>query len=413
MMLDSLQEILYTLRQNKLRTLMTAFGVFWGIFMLVLLLGAGKGMQNGVYDDFSSDAMDFIVIYSQTTSVAYEGMGLGRQILLTKSDIDGLKQQVPGIGFIVNENQRGSVTMIYGKRQGSFAVHGVPDEYFELKNAVPFTFGRKMNPLDESNERKITLIGSVVAERLFQKDEDPVGRDIKVNGVIMKVVGVFNDKGNNGRDSERIYIPATTFSKIFGTSDRVGAIWIRPALGVNGYALEKDAKAFLQKRHQVSPEDKRAIQSFNMAEAAARVNGVFMGIAFVNWFVGLGTLLAGIVGVSNIMIITVKERTREIGVRKALGATPSNIIGTLVFESILVTSLAGYSGLVLGVGLIELISFGLRSAGAELPFFKNPEIDFQVAITAMILLVISGAIAGFVPAMRAAKIMPIEAMRAE
>ena len=177
--------------------------------------------------------------------------------------------------------------------------------------------------------------------------------------------------------------------------------------------MEKNAIAFLQKRHQVSPEDKRAIRSFNMAEAAARVNGLFIGIAVINWFVGLGTLLAGIVGISNIMIITVKERTREIGIRKALGATPFNIVGTLVFESILVTTIAGYAGLVLGVGLIELISFGLRSAGAELPFFRNPEIDFQVAITAMILLIVAGAIAGLIPAARAAKIMPIEAMRAD
>jgi putative ABC transport system permease protein len=411
--MDSLQEILFTLKQNKLRTALTAFGVFWGIFMLVLLLGAGKGMQNGVYDDFSSDAMDFIVIYTSTTSVAYEGMGLGRQILLTKSDLEAMPQQVPGVGFIADENQRGGVTMIYDKKQGSFNVHGVPDEYFELKNAVPFTFGRKMNDLDESNTRKIAVIGSVVAERLFEKNEDPVGRDIKVNGVMMKVVGVFHDKGNNGRDSERIYIPATTFSKMFGTSDRIGSIWIRPASGIDGYELEKNAIAFLQKRHQVSPEDKRAIRSFNMAEAAARVNGVFIGIAIINWFVGLGTLLAGIVGVSNIMIITVKERTREIGIRKALGATPFNIVGTLVFESILVTSLAGYVGLVLGVGLIELIGFGLRASGAEMPYFKNPEIDFQMAITAMILLVIAGAIAGLIPAARAAKIMPIEAMRAD
>lgn len=412
-MLDSLQEIFYTLRQNKLRTVMTAFGVFWGIFMLVVLLGAGKGMQNGVYDDFSSDAMDFIVIYTATTSVAYQGMGLGRQITLTKEDLMELPRQVQGLGFIASENQRGGVTMIYEKRQGSFAVHGVPDEYFELKNAVPFTFGRKMNPLDEIEDRKIALLGSVVAERLFEKNTDPVGRDIKVNGVVMKVVGVFNDKGNNGRDSERIYIPSTTFSKMFGTSNQIGSIWIRPTPGVDGYELEKNAIAFLQKRHQVSPEDKRAVRSFNMAEAAARVNGLFFGIAAINWFVGLGTLLAGIVGISNIMIITVKERTREIGIRKAIGATPFNIVSTLVFESILVTTIAGYAGLVLGVGLIELISFGLRSVGAELPFFRNPEIDFQVAITAMILLIIAGAIAGLIPASRAAKIMPIEAMRAE
>lgn len=412
-MMDSLQEILYTLRQNKLRTALTAFGVFWGIFMLVVLLGAGRGMQNGVYADFSSDALDFIVIYTSTTSVAYQGMGLGRQISLTRDDLDLLPKQVSGVGLIANEIQRGGVSIVYEKMQGNFSVHGVPDEYFKVKDGIPFTFGRKTNPLDESNIRKITVIGSVVAERLFGKNENPVGKDIKVNGVIMKIVGVFYDKGNNGRDSERIYIPYTTYSKMFGVTDVVGSIWLRPAAGANGYELQKNAVEFLQKRHQVSPEDKRAIASFNMAEVAERVNGLFMGISLLNWFVGLGTLLAGIVGVSNIMIITVKERTREIGIRKALGATPRSIVSGLVFESILVTSIAGYMGLVLGVGLIELISFGLRSAGAELPFFRNPEIDFQIAVTAMLLLVFAGAIAGLIPASRAAKIMPIEAMRAE
>ncbi len=411
--MDSLQEILFSLRQHKLRTAMTAFGVFWGIFMLVLLLGAGKGLQNGVYDDFSSDALDFIVIYPSTTSIAYQGMGLGRQIQLTQDDLQNLRQQVPGVGFIANEIQRGGVVIAHEKRQGSFSVHGVPENYFELKNAVPFTLGRKMNLLDESHARKITVIGAVVAERLFEKNIDPIGKDIKVSGVVMKVVGVFDDDGNNGRNAERIYIPATTFSTIFGASDKVGSIWIRPSPGVNGYELEKNAIAFLQKRHQISPEDKRAIRSFNMADAAARVNGVFMGISLINWFVGLGTLLAGIVGISNIMIITVKERTREIGIRKALGATPFNIVSTLVFESILITSIAGYTGLVLGVGLIELTAFGLIQTGIDLPFFKNPEINFQVAITAMLVLIVSGAIAGLIPAIGAAKIMPIEAMRAD
>jgi putative ABC transport system permease protein len=412
-MLDSLQEILYTLRQNKLRTALTAFGVFWGIFMLVLLLGAGRGMQNGVYDDFSTDARDFIVIYTSSTSVAYQGMGLGRNISLTDDDMVQLPKQLKGIGVIANEVQRGGVSIVYGKMQGSFAVHGAPDAFFKVKDGIPFTFGRKPNPLDDTQVRKIAVLGSVVAERLFGKDENPVGKDIKVNGVIMKVVGVFYDKGNNGRDSEMVQIPFTTYSKIFGVSNQVGSIWLRPAPGVDGFALEKNAISLLQKRHQVSPEDKRAIQSFNMAEVAERVNGLFFGISVLNWFVGLGTLLAGIVGVSNIMIITVKERTREIGIRKALGATPFSIVSGLVFESVLVTSIAGYMGLVLGVGLIELISFGLRSVGAELPFFRNPEIDFEIAVTAMLLLIFAGAIAGLIPAARAAKIMPIEAMRAE
>lgn len=412
-MFDSLQEILYTLRQNKLRTALTAFGVFWGIFMLILLLGAGRGMQNGIYDDFGSDVLDFIVAYTGTTSVAYKGMGLGRQIQLTLEDVEAIKQQVPNVRFIAAENQRDGISLIYANKNANFAVLGVPDDYFDVKENIPFNFGRKINLLDDRELRKITVIGSVVAERLFGKDIDPVNKDIRVNGVIMKVVGVFYDKGNRGRDSERIYIPQSTFQKIFGTSNRIGSIWLRPQLGTDGFALQKNVVELLQRRHSVSPEDKRAINSFNMAEPAKMVNGLFFGINALIWFVGLGTLMAGIVGVSNIMIITVKERTREIGIRKALGATPFSIVSTLLFESILVTGIAGYAGLVMGVGLLELIAFTLESVGAQLPFFKNPEVNFQVAITAIILLVLVGALAGLMPALRAAKIMPIEAMRAD
>ncbi|WP_039916095.1 ABC transporter permease [Cellvibrio mixtus] len=411
--MDGLQEILYTLRMNKLRTALTAFGVFWGIFMLILLLGAGRGMQNGVYEDFGSDVLDFIIAYTGTTSVAYKGMGLGRQIQLTQDDVDAIKQQIPEVRFIAAESQRDGISLVYGRKNASFGVHGVPDEYFDVKESIPFNLGRKLNPFDEKELRKIAVIGTVVAERLFGKDVDPVNKDIRVNGVVMKVVGVFYDKGNRGRDSERVYIPQSTFQKMFGTSNRIGSIWLRPHLGLDGFEVEKKVIELLQRRHSVSPEDKRAIRSFNMAEPAKMVNGLFLGINSFIWFVGLGTLMAGIVGVSNIMIITVKERTREIGIRKALGATPFSIVSTLLLESILVTSIAGYAGLVMGVGLIELISFGLNSVGAQLPFFKNPEVNFQVAITAIILLIVVGALAGLVPALRAAKIMPIEAMRAD
>ena len=412
-MIDSLQEILYTLRMNKLRTALTAFGVFWGIFMLILLLGAGRGMQNGVYEDFGSDVLDFIVVYTGSTSIAYNGMGLGRAIDLTLEDVEAIKQQIPGIKVISSENDRRGVAIVNGTKVGNFEVQGVPNEFFEIKESVPFTIGRKMNSLDETETRKIALLGTVVVERIFGKDVDPVGKDVKVNGVIMKVAGVFYDKGNRGRDSERVYIPSTTFQKLFGTSNKIASIWLRPTAGVDGFELEKKIIELLKRRHSVSPDDKRAINSFNMAEPAKMVNGLFFAINAIIWFVGLGTLMAGIVGVSNIMIITVKERTREIGIRKALGATPFSIVSTLLFESILVTGIAGYAGLVMGVGLIELIAFALNSVGAQLPFFKNPEINFQVAVTAIVLLVVIGALAGLVPALRAAKIMPIEAMRAD
>lgn len=412
-MLDGLQEILYTLRQNKLRTALTAFGVFWGIFMLIILLGAGRGMQNGVMNDFGSDVLDFNIFWGGSTSIAYNGMGLGRGIQLNEADVVTIKQQIKGIRFISGENQRGGVSVTYEDKNGSFSVYGVPEEYFKIKEDVPFNIGRKMNPFDQYEIRKIAVIGTTVAERLFGKDVDPVGKDIRITGVVMRVVGVFYDKGNRGRNSEYIYIPQTSYKKIFGSGDQLNTIWLRPQAGVDGFELEKQVMQLLKQRHDVSPEDKRAINSFNMAEPAKRINGLFLGISGFLWFVGLGTLMAGIVGISNIMIITVKERTREIGIRKALGATPASIVSTLLLESILVTSVAGYLGLILGVGLLELISFGLNSAGAKLPFFQNPEVDFKVAITAIILLVGVGALAGLMPALRAAKIMPIEAMRAD
>jgi len=410
--MDSLQEILYTLRQHKMRTFLTAFGVFWGIFMLILLLGAGRGMQNGVVNGFGTTVMDFIVIFPGTTAVAHKGLGIGRTIELNDSDIDAIRKQIRGVRFISSSASMGSTLVSYERKTGDFEIHGVADEYFDIKAAVDFNQGRKINDLDSREVRKIAIVGTSVAQRLFGADENPVGKTIRVKGVSLVVVGVFQDSDNNGRASERLYIPMSTYKKTFGGGNKVNDIWLRPKAGVDGFEFQKQIVELIKRRHSIAPEDTRAINAFNMAEPAKMVNGLFIGINAFIWFVGLGTLTAGIVGVSNIMIITVKERTREIGIRKALGATPVSIVSTLILESILVTAVAGYAGLVLGVGLLEIVSFGLNSAGANLPFFQNPEVNFHVAITAIVLLVIVGALAGLVPALKAARIMPIEAMRA-
>jgi putative ABC transport system permease protein len=412
-MLDGLQEILYTLRQNKLRTLLTAFGVFWGIFMLILLLGFGRGMQNGVMTDFGSDVLDFIIVWGSDTSVAYRGMGLARKIQLQQADVEAIKTRVPGVRIISGEGSTPNGTVTFEGKNSSAGIHGIPDEYFKIKEDVPFHFGRKPNPLDVDEVRKVLVIGTTVAERLFAPGTDPVGKEVRVKDVVMKVTGVFHDKGNRGNNSERVFMPLSTYRKLYGSGERVDMIWLRPEKGVDGFELEKKVLELVKRRHDVAPEDIRGIRSFNMAMPAQRVNGLFTGITAFIWFVGLGTLTAGIVGISNIMIITVKERTREIGIRKALGATPFSIVSTLLLESALVTSVAGYMGLVFGVGLLELIAFALRSSGAQLPYFLNPEVDFQVAITAILLLILVGILAGLMPAVRAAKITPIEAMRAE
>ena len=412
-MLDGLQEILFTLRQNKLRTVLTAFGVFWGIFMLVLLLGAGRGMQNGIYEDFGSDVLDFVIVWTGDTSLAYHGMGPGRRIQLHEADIDALKQQVPGIRLISAERfvENGNVT--YERKNSNGQILGVPDEYFRVKEDVPFNFGRRINPLDLDESRKVVVIGTGVADRLFDKGVDPIGKDVRVKDVVMKVAGVFYDKGDRGQNSERVLMPLTTMQRIYGGGDITDNIWVRPEAGVDGFELEKKVLAVLKRRHNVAPDDNRGIASFNMAEPMKRVSGLFIGIDVFIWFVGLGTLTAGIVGISNIMIITVKERTKEIGIRKALGATPFHIVSTLLLESTLVTGIAGYLGLVIGVGLLELVAFGLRSTGAKLPYFVNPGVDFQLAITALALLVGVGVLAGLMPALRAARITPTEAMKSE
>jgi putative ABC transport system permease protein len=247
---------------------------------------------------------------------------------------------------------------------------------------------------------------------LFEKGVEPVGKEVRVKDVVMTVAGVYHDKGGRGQNSERVLMPLSTMQAIYGGGSITDNIWVRPQPGVDGFELEKKVMELLKRRHDVAPEDIRGITSFNMAMPQKNVTGLFIGINFFIWFVGLGTLTAGIVGISNIMIITVKERTKEIGIRKALGATPFKIVSSLLLESTLVTLVAGYVGLVVGVGLLELVAFGLRSSGAKLPYFLNPSVDFQAAITAIFLLVGVGVLAGLMPALRAAKITPTEAMRA-
>lgn len=411
--MDALQEILYSLRHNKLRTLLTAFGVFWGILMLVLLMAAGQSMQRGALKEFGTNVLDFTIIWTNSTSVAHRGNGVGRQIQLTENDVETIRNSIPGISVITAENSRGGITVVHEKKSGQYSVYGVMDDFFRIKEKLPFDAGRKLHGPDIDETRKVASIGRTVAERLFGNEVNAIGQWINVNGIMMRVISVFYDDNNQGRDSERIYIPHTTFKKMFNQSHHVGAVWWRPIPGADTFAINEKIIALLKERHNVAPEDRRAIQHFNMSEPAQRIHGMNLGMNILIWFVGLGTLMAGIVGVSNIMIITVKERTREIGIRKALGATPTGIVSTLLLESILVTLLAGYSGLVVAVGLVELVAYGMSFVGGSVGFFQSPQVDFGIALQSIILLVIVGALAGLMPALHAAKIAPIEAMRAD
>ncbi|MFO1389331.1 ABC transporter permease [Cellvibrio sp.] len=412
-MFDGLQEILYSLRQNKLRTVITGFGVFWGIFMLILMLGSGQGMRNGIEQGFGTVATDTISFVGGVTKVAYAGTKIGSSIRLTQEDASLIQNTFPSVRYVSVENSKGGVQVARDKSTGSFQLSGVDEQYFLIKEKLPILAGRKLNELDHLERRKSAVIGKPVAERLFGDVNSAAGKDIKLNGIFFKVVAVFDDDDNMGMAANRIYIPLSTFKTVFRYDTYADTVYVRPKFGADGIVLEEKILKMLKERHKVAPDDNRGIDSMNRAKNVEGLNKVFLGINTLIWFVGIGTLMAGIVGVSNIMIITVKERTREIGIRKALGATPKGIVATLIMESILVTTVAGYIGLVLGVGLLELVSFVLEKAGGKMMFFKHPEVDFGVAATAIIILVSVGAVAGFIPASRAARVSPIEAMKQE
>jgi len=414
--LDSLQEILFTLRKNKLRTFLTAFGVFWGILMLILLLGAGKGLENGVDNQFGGDDRTSMWINASQTSLPYRGIPHGRKVEFTEGDVTAIKREFDEVEHVSAEIRAGrrwrrTINVTHDGRSGSFGVYGVADEYFEIKRYLEYRGGRTINPLDARESRKIALIGTAVRDRLFDAETDPVGKQIQFHGIVLQVAGVFYDKGREGRMSERVYIPLATFQKTFGRAKKIGQITLTPKAGVSPFELEDKVVAFLKQRHMVSPDDIKAISVFNYARQMQGMTEVFSAINAFVWFVGLGTLAAGIVGISNIMIITVKDRTREIGVRKALGASPSSIVAMILTESVLVTAVAGYFGLVLGVGILELAGIVMAKAGGSMGYFGVPEVDIATAASAIVILMVTGALAGLAPAMRAAKILPIEAMR--
>jgi len=414
--LDKWQEILGTMRKNKLRTFLTAFGVFWGIFMLVLLLGAGRGMQNGVQREFGNEAKNSLWIWQGKTTIPYQGMKPGRQIRFTNDDYEALIREVPGLASLARRNRLGGeYTLNYETKNGSFPLYGANSTFFEI-NGETVLKGRFFNPNDLAEKRKVMILGRRAREVLFGDSIPPIGKYVNVKGVYFKVIGTYELDGGNGRREERSYIPFSTYQSIFDTKRRVNLMGALAKEGVSAAQVEEGVRKVLAARHRFAIDDKQAIGINNNEENFKRFTGLFAGIEAFVWFVGIGTLIAGIVGVSNIMLIIVKERTKEIGVRKALGATPWSIISLILQESVFITALSGYLGLLLGAGLLELMSIGIRQiekSGGQAPYFTHPEVDLRVAIAATVILVISGAFAGLVPALKAARVKPIEALRAE
>lgn len=413
------QEIFRTLSQHKLRTALTAFGVFWGIFMLTVLLGAGKGLENGVEIGFPR-VSNFINIWSQgLTQVPYQGMPIGREILFNPSDVDAILENVDSVAVVKGQNSIGiwggtPPFTVYKSKNGAFSVQG-GFENIEGLHALRIIDGRSINAFDEQQRRKVVLIGRRVAEQLFSKDEDPVGKNITVNGISFTVIGVFESlqRGNEQQQEERIYLPNDTLRYAFNQIGWVDNFMIVPKPGIHARVAEEDVKRYLAQIHKVSPEDRGVLDSFNLQDEFDKVQGLFLGIKVFSWVVAIGTIFAGAVGVGNIMLIVVKERTREIGLRKALGATPASIIAMIMQESVLITAVAGYSGLVVGALAIEGVAQMLEAAGGSAGFFGAPEVEFQTAITALAVLVVAGVLASLMPAAKAAAVNPIVALQDE
>lgn len=407
--IDKWQEIFSILSKNKLRTVLTSFSVAWGIFILIVLLGVGEGLKNGSQAQFLVDATNAIWIDNGTTSMAYNGLQANRDIILNNEDYEAIKLKYPNAfdKTTVSQDVRGNKVMSYKNERSSFLVRGCGEDHSFLENAH-VQAGRFLNKIDINQYRKVCCIGITVKETLF-KEEDPVGKMVDVDGIKFLVVGWFDDPGRG--DDDRIYIPITTMQRTFNLQNKLAVIWLSTGAKSmeESNAVMEDIHKLIAKRHNFSVDDPRAINIFNAADNYMRVMNLIDSIKLFVAIIGIMTIIAGVVGVSNIMMISVKERTKEIGIRKALGATPFSIVMMVMQEAVFITGLAGYVGLVLGVGLLELGSKYIPGSD----FFKNPSVDIRVGILATFVLIIAGALAGLIPALRAASVAPVVALRDE
>jgi putative ABC transport system permease protein len=413
--IDNWQEIFATIRKNRLRTFLTSLGVGWGIFMLVIMLGAGNGLKNGVMADFNGTATNSFFMWTQKTTKAYKGMKPGRQFNFNNSDAAALAQ-LKELSVVSPQNQlggyQGGNNVIRGIKTGNFEIVGVYPNISKIQ-LIKVVEGRFLNDNDIREKRKVCVIGSRVKEVLFAAGEEAIGGYIQISGVYFKVIGVTVPTGNGGEareQAQKIQLPFTTFQNAFNYGDVVGWFAISSRKDIPAAVAEEKVMAFVKERHKVAPDDMLAIGHWNMELQYKKMSGLFSGINFIIWFVGLGTLIAGVIGISNIMLIVVKERTREIGVKRALGATPAAVVSQIMLESVFLTILSGYAGLVIGIFLLEAINSVL---GAEVPMFRDPTVDLGVAVWALTALVISGALAGLIPARRAVSVNPVDALRSE
>jgi putative ABC transport system permease protein len=415
---DRWKEILEVLTTNWFRTVLTAFGVFWGILILIILLAAGKGLENGIRADFDNIATNTMFIWTRSTTKAYKGLPKDRNFNFKLEDVQLLRQNFPELRFISARNQlggfQGSNNVVRGIRTGAYNIYGDYPEFIE-QEPMQITRGRFINQKDITDTRKVAVIGLGVVTDLYEPGEEVLGSYIKIQGVNFKVVGTYKKRASNGDREEgqkQIFVPFTAFSLAFNRADNVGWMAITAKDGTSITSLKEDIVGFLKEKHRVHPEDQRAIGYFDLFEQFNRVESLFGAMRFIAYFVGILVLLSGIIGVSNIMLIVVKERTKEIGIRRALGEQPWSIRMQILLESLFLTLISGMAGISLGALFIYGINTLLDMNG-PVDMFMSPSVNLGVVTAALTILIVSGLLAGFIPAQSAIRIKPIDALRTE
>lgn len=413
---DTWQEIFGSIQKNKSRTIITVIGVLWGIFIYIVLSGAAKGLDNGFEEKFEDVAMNSMFAWAQQTSVPYAGFKTGRQIQLKLKDVQILKTRIPQIQYIAPRIVKGafggeSGSVVYGQRAGSYNIYGDFPVLSKIATQKIYKGGRFINNNDIEADRKVCVIGERTQKELFAKDIDPIGKFIRIDNVFFRIVGVkkFEDGGGFGDDGD-ITIPFSTYRKLYNTGNDVGWLAIAAYDDADVIKVEEDVKMVLKKIHQISPEDERAIGSFNLGELFNKINGFAKGLTFLSLVVGVATIIAGVIGIGNILLISVKERTKELGVRRALGATPSEVRGQIILESVFLTLIAGIFGIVLGSFVLNIIDSATQET--DIPY-TNPTVPIPYVIGALVIMVVLGTLIGLIPAQRAVSIKPIDALREE
>lgn len=409
--IDYWEEILITITRNKTRSVLTAFGIFWGIFMLVTLIGGGNGLQQMMSRNFAGFATNSCFIVSQETTEPFKGFRKGRRWDLENRDVEILRNNIPQIEYITPNLFRWGASVVRGEQKGTFVARGSYPSYDKIEKQT-MLYGRFINDVDISEQRKVCTIGTRIYETLFKKGENPCGEYIRVDGIYYQVVGVCSGVSNiniGGSSEEMVNVPFSTMQQAYNMGKTVHIICMTARHGVAITSLEPKIQELIKHNHLISPTDPQAVLVLNMEEMFKMVDSLFTGIRMLVWLVGLGTLLAGAIGVSNIMMVTVRERTVEIGIRRAIGARPREIMGQILSESMVLTSIAGLLGISFSVLILQVAEVGVTASGTVAHF----QVSFWTAVGMALLLLSLGLFAGMAPAYRAMSIKPIDAIRDE